>query len=67
MGAVRLAYFDRPYCVSGGVDKVVRITDLSYCNEPLKVLRGHTGGVKCLDVSEKGMVASGSNDNNVTW
>jgi WD40 repeat protein len=65
LGAVCLVYFDRPYCVSGGVDRVIRVRDLHRPKEVYKELRGHGDGVKALDVSDKGVIASGSNDNDV--
>lgn len=51
--------------MSGGVDRTVRVRDLNNPNHTFRVLRGHCGGIKCIDVAEKGIIASGSNDNNV--
>lgn len=65
IGAVKLVILDRLYCVSGGVDKIIRVRDLSNPKTIIHSLRGHTGGIKCVDVTERGLIASGSDDNTV--
>lgn len=44
---------------------MIRVRDLNNLDEAHYELRGHSGGIKCIDISEKGVIASGSNDNNV--
>jgi WD40 repeat protein len=65
LGAVKLVMLDRFYCISGGVDKIIRVRDLNNPKTIIHSLRGHTGGVKCIDVTERGLIASGSDDNTV--
>lgn len=52
-------------CVSGGIDKVVRVRDLRQSSGVLHTLRGHTDTISSLDVAESGVIASGSADTNV--
>jgi WD40 repeat protein len=53
-----------PYCVSGGATKVIHVFDWLTGVELLS-LHGHKEGIRCLAVSEDGIISSGSNDQSV--
>mmetsp|Transcript_7740 Transcript_7740/g.11491 ORF Transcript_7740/g.11491 Transcript_7740/m.11491 type:complete len:372 (-) Transcript_7740:157-1272(-) len=52
------------YCLSSGATKTIHVYNLETMVEVL-TLNGHKEGVRCLAVSNEGMIASGSNDHSV--
>jgi WD40 repeat protein len=66
LGVVKLACLDtQPVCISGGIDKVLRVRDIYHPSEVLFTLRGHTDSILSIDFAESGVIASGSGDTNV--
>lgn len=56
--------YDTPYCLSAGATKTIHVVDWLTRVEVL-TLDGHKEGVRCLDISIEGIIASGSNDRSV--
>jgi WD40 repeat protein len=66
LGVVKLACPDmQPICISGGIDKVLRVRKISNPLDVLFTLRGHTDSILSIDFADSGVIASGSNDTNV--
>jgi WD40 repeat protein len=55
---------DSPYCLSAGATKTIHVVNWLTRTEVL-TLDGHKEGVRCLDISAEGIIASGSNDRTV--
>jgi WD40 repeat protein len=53
-----------PYCISAGATKIIHVTNWKTGDE-LFSLSGHKEGIRCLAISEDGVIASGSNDHSV--
>ena len=53
-----------PFCLSAGATKTIHVVNW-LTREEVLILDGHKEGVRCLDISQDGVIASGSNDRSV--